>query len=182
MGICYVSGQWPLGKIYLNTILCILMPPDEIPLYKRFSIFCIISISLTTKHTPLFVYQSSFGADSFGIKHLDQVDIWPLQWRHNEHDCVSNHQPHDCLLNRWFRLRSKKTSKLRVTGLCAGNSPVTGEFPTWKVSNAENVAIWWRHHALKYQTFARRWFQITHCHPTLSYLSLIITTGVGWNL
>ena len=44
-----------------------------------------------------------------------------LQWRHNGHDNVSNHQPHDCLLNCLFRRRSKKTSKLRVTGLCAGN-------------------------------------------------------------
>ena len=46
-----------------------------------------------------------------------------LHWRHNDHDCVSNHQPHGCLLNRLFRRRSKKTSKLRVTGLCVGNSP-----------------------------------------------------------
>ena len=37
--------------------------------------------------------------------------------------------------------------KLRVTGLCAGNSPVTGEFPAQRTSNAENVSIWWRHHA-----------------------------------
>ena len=35
---------------------------------------------------------------------------------------------------------------LRVTGLCEGNSPVTGEFPTQRVSNAENLSIWWRHH------------------------------------
>ena len=49
-----------------------------------------------------------------------------LQWSHNGRDSVSNHQPHDCLLNRLFRRRSKKTSKPRVTGLCAGNSPVTG--------------------------------------------------------
>ena len=27
--------------------------------------------------------------------------------------------------------RSKKTSKLRVTGLCEGNLPVTGEFPVF---------------------------------------------------
>ena len=46
-----------------------------------------------------------------------------LQWRHNGRDSVSNHQPHDCLLNRLFRRWSKKTSKLRVTGLSAGNSP-----------------------------------------------------------
>ena len=46
-----------------------------------------------------------------------------LHWRHNDHDGVSNYQPHGCLLNRLFRRRSKKTSKLRVTGLCVGNSP-----------------------------------------------------------
>ena len=42
---------------------------------------------------------------------------------------------------------SKKTSKLRVTGLCEGNSPVTGEFPAQRASNADNVSIWWRNHA-----------------------------------
>ena len=47
-----------------------------------------------------------------------------LQRRHNGHDSVSNHQPHVCLLNRLFKRRSKKISKLRVTGLCAENSPV----------------------------------------------------------
>ena len=46
-----------------------------------------------------------------------------LHWRHNDHDGVSNHQLHSCLLNRIFRRRSKKTSKLRVTCLCVGNSP-----------------------------------------------------------
>ena len=71
-----------------------------------------------------------------------------LQWRHNEHDGVSNHQPPDCLLNHLFRCRSKKTSTLRVTGLCAENSPVTSEFPAQRTSNAENVSIlmtssWW---------------------------------------
>ena len=70
-----------------------------------------------------------------------------LQWRHNERVCVSNHQPHGCLLNRLFGRRSKKTPKLRVTGLCAGNSPGTFEFSAQMASNAENVSIWWRHHA-----------------------------------
>ena len=64
-----------------------------------------------------------------------------LQWRHNERDGVSNHQPRDCLLNRLFRRRSKKTAKLRVAGLCAGNSPGTGEFPAQMASNAENVSM-----------------------------------------
>ena len=40
----------------------------------------------------------------------------------------------------------RKTPKLRVTGICAGNSPVTSKLPAQMVSNAENVSIWWRHH------------------------------------
>ena len=71
-----------------------------------------------------------------------------LQWRHNGRDCVSNHQPHECLLSRLFRRRSQKTPKLRVTGLCAESWPVTGEFPAQMASNAENASIWWRHHVL----------------------------------
>ena len=68
-----------------------------------------------------------------------------LQWRHNERDGVSNHQPHDWLLNRLFKRRSKKISKLRITGLCERNSPVTSEVPAQTASNEENVSIWWRH-------------------------------------
>ena len=71
-----------------------------------------------------------------------------LRWHHNGLDSISNHQPHDCLLNLSFGRRSNKTSKLRVTGLCVGNSPMTGEFPAQMASNAENVSIWWRHHVL----------------------------------
>ena len=73
---------------------------------------------------------------------------YTLQWRHNGRDSVSNQQLLDCLFNILFRHRSKKTSKLRVTGLCEGKSPGTGEFPAQKASNAENVSTWWRHHEL----------------------------------
>ena len=76
----------------------------------------------------------------------NKINIMALQWHHNGHGSISNHQPHDCLLNRWFRCRSKKTSKLRVTGLCAGNSQRTGECLAQMASNTENVSIWWRHH------------------------------------
>ena len=72
---------------------------------------------------------------------------YPSQWRHNEHDGVSNNRRLDCLLNCLFRRRSKETSKLRVTSLCEGNSPVTVEFPAQRASNGENISIWWRHHA-----------------------------------
>ena len=76
-----------------------------------------------------------------------------LQWHHNGRDSVSNHQPHDCLLNRLFRRRWKKTSKLRVTGFCVGNSSGTGEFPAQMASSAENVSIWWRHHDRQLTTY-----------------------------
>ena len=80
-----------------------------------------------------------------------------LQWRHNGRDSVWNHHSHDCLLNRSFRRRSKKTSKLCVTGLCAGNSPVTGEFPTQMACYSENVSIWWRHH----EVYQLHWSHMT---------------------
>ena len=79
--------------------------------------------------------------------------ITQLLWRHNGRDGVSNHQPHDCLLNRLFTRRSKKTSKLRVTGLCAGKSSVTGEFPAQMASNAEkcfhSMTSSWLYHCLR---------------------------------
>ena len=73
---------------------------------------------------------------------------YPLQWCHHERDGVSNHRRLDCLLTRLFRRRSKKTSNLRVTGLCEGNSTVTSEFPSQRASNAENASIWWLNHAI----------------------------------
>ena len=86
-----------------------------------------------------------------------------LQWLDNEFDGVSNHQPHNRLLNRLFRHRSKKTSKLRVTGLCEGNSPATSEFPALRAINAENVSIWWRHHV-----DVHRWEIFYHTIPCFS--------------
>ena len=69
-----------------------------------------------------------------------------LQWRHNEYNGVKITGLTIVYSTVFSRRRSKKTSKLRVTGLCVGNSPVTGEFPTQRASNAEKVSIWWRHH------------------------------------
>ena len=128
---------------------------------------------------------------------------YSLQWRHNDHNSVSNHQPPGCLLNRLFRRRSKKTSKLRVTGLCVGNSPGTGtgtgtgEFPAQRASNAENVSIWWRHHVITPQwhkvcsvwvplvRFANRWrdvCQIVSPADTWRNNNVIITSKRRWDV
>ena len=112
--------------------------------------------SLKTKENQHYIlYHSSFIPEHIArcyMWHSSRIKVGMtcilLLWRHNGRDGVSNHQPHDCLLNRLFRRRSKQKSRLRVTGLCAGNSPGTGEFPAQRASNAENVSIWWRHHAM----------------------------------
>ena len=104
--------------------------------------------------TSEFPTQMASNAENVSIwwRHHDKlILLWPgefqsLQWRHNGCDSVSNHQLYNCLLNGLFKCRSKKTSKLRVTGLCAENSPETGEFPAQKASFGENASIWWRHH------------------------------------
>ena len=103
--------------------------------------FCLIYIQVFTN----IKLQSLRNIVSAVAKALRSTPM-TLRWRHNALDVVSNHQPRDCLLSRLFRRRPNKTSKLRVTGLCEGNSPVNGEFPAQRASYPENVSIWWRHH------------------------------------
>ena len=125
---------------------------------------CDLCKSMSVKMSPLILSRWIVGAKPFLNQCLTIINGNPwnklqwdlkqntkhfslaLPWRHNGLDSVSNHQPHHCLLSRLFGRRSKKTSKLRVTGLCAWNSPGTGEFPAQRASYAENVSIWWRHH------------------------------------
>ena len=116
------------------------------------------------------------------------VIMCPWLRRHNERDGVSNHQHYDCLLNGLFRCRSKKTSKLRVTGLCEGNSPVTGEFPVKRASNVEKVSIWWCHHG--HLPLAQTWELVwqkqvsragkSSCIPQI--LWGVITCPCSWSL
>ena len=94
-------------------------------------------------------------------------------WRHNERDGLSNHQPHDCLLNRLFRRRSKKTPKPHVTGLYAG-------IHRWQMaSNAENVSIWWRHHVenILLKKEASHMATISKASPSLNELTHLTLNG-----
>ena len=75
----------------------------------------------------------------------------------------------------YFRHRSKKTSKLRVTGLCAGNSPDAGEFPAQMASNAENVSIWWRHHEVGWILTNITQLNAAGCDGLYMYAFLYIT-------
>ena len=116
-------------------------------------IICLFSSQIWLCYTIYFIPQYNHGylfcgyvVHELHVINYSMIYSVVLQWRYNGPDGVSNYQPRYCLLNRLFRSRSRKTSKGRVTGLCVGNSPVTGEFPVQMGSNAENVSIWWRHH------------------------------------
>ena len=118
-------------------VYCVWLSEVRMPLVL--TTWCLSELALCL----LFTWVPSDEGYHFGPRLLSR----PLQWRHDERDGVSNHHFH-YLLNLLFRRRSKKTSKLRVTGLCEGNPPVTDGFPSQRTSNEENVSIWWRHHAV----------------------------------
>ena len=144
------AGPWPPILIQWNAVIT-WSSINRILLTSLQALWQNVKQRLNPQKTPhRSPVRVSYGVSLVNI--FDNIDrvIWrhriSLHWRHNGHDGISNHQPHDCLLTRLFRHRSKKTSKLRITGLCAGNSPVTGEFTTQMASDTENVFIWWHHH------------------------------------
>ena len=70
-----------------------------------------------------------------------------LLWRHNGRDGFPNHQPHDCLRNRFVQTQIKESIKaLRHCPLCVGNSPGPVNPPhkwpvTWKMFPFHNVIM-----------------------------------------
>ena len=109
--------KYTVCKYVLHTLqIHVLHQLVQNAIHRDILIWCIITFQITNKQ--LMITKSYLPAEVC-------FPINTLEWRHNERDGVSNHQPHDCSLNRVFRHRSTKTSKLRVTGLCEGNSPVT---------------------------------------------------------
>ena len=102
----------------------------------------IINYIITLLHKYSFVIGPWPVVWSWWEEHFGEWQM-TLQWCHDERDGVSNHRRLDCLLNRFFfRRKSMKISEFCVTSLCEGNSPVTGEFPAKRASNAENTIDW----------------------------------------
>ena len=113
-----------------------------------------------------------------------------LRWRHNERDSVSNHQPHDCLLNRLFRRRSKKTSKLRVIGLSAGNSPgPVNSPPKWPVTLKVLICVSyelrmkyiWKSWPLRYFTHNYIWISY-EVHMNFTWNTYVTETFYSYEL
>ena len=103
---------------------------------------------------------------TFNASWFHKARCMSLYWRHNDHDGASNHQPHGCLLNRLFRRKSKKTSKLRVTGLCVGNSPGPVNSPhkgpvTRKMFPFDDVIMYLEHPSLfRSGRFHSNWYKM----------------------
>ena len=116
--------------------------------------FCILTgAGTSTKDTRVWLFRTKnwkrwkwqlWNNIDFTVCYVESCK--PSQWRYNEHDGISNHRHLNCLLNRMFRRRLKKASKLSVTGLCERNPHVIVGFPSQRASNAENASIWWGHH------------------------------------
>ena len=119
---------------------------------------------------------------------FDKNRVITLLWRHNGHDSVWNHQPYDCLLNHLFRRRPKTTSKLHVTGLCAGNSlanslhkgPVTRKmFPFDDVIMLKKKYRRSRYHTHNKNTWSRIRFSYPH-RISSKWLLKHLTCDIGF--
>ena len=120
--LAFVRGihRWPVNSLHKGPVTRKMFPFDDVIMY-------------TLNPGQFLVASSAIGSNSGVVnRSLDPendkawwsspenriiITVTSLRWRRNGRDSVSNHQPHDCLLNRLFRRRSKKTSKLRVTGV-----------------------------------------------------------------
>ena len=125
---------------------CGVDPPHKGPVIWRFCVFFVVSQKRNAEETSELsvIWNVMRSMWSYCITD-NTAPKRTLQWRHNERDGVSNRQPYDFFTQAFIQAQIKKTSKLRVTGLCDGNSPVTSEFSAQRARNAENVFIWWRH-------------------------------------
>ena len=128
--------------------LCVFNLPISLVMIEKIYILCLIIIIKSEVWT--FTYCLGLGYETMvraACLSVFFLIIVPLQWRHNQRDGVSNHQRRDCLLDCFVRRRLKKLSKFRVTGLCEGNRPVTGDSPhkgsvTRKLFPFDDVIMW----------------------------------------
>ena len=70
----------------------------------------VIFFMRSTRCPQLNFYQPSVGNVCFEVSF--HHGAFPLKWCQNERDSVSNHQRHDCLLNRLFKAQIKENIKV----------------------------------------------------------------------
>ena len=125
------SGKW----LTFSSDLCVKRCRITDVIFQCLTIALFVTCYSGNDHLNSCLFSKGL-AQQVWIKHVDDIhismplyattdparpDAGTLQWRHKGREGVSNYQPHDCLLICLFSRISKKTSKLRVTGLCKGN-------------------------------------------------------------
>ena len=180
---------------YLNQCWVIINWTPRNKLQWIFSLVKIQNLSFTKMHPKLLSAKwlpfCSEGNELIELTtHDKRWTMAPLQWRHNDHDGVSNHQPHGYLLNRLFRRRSKKTSKFRVTGLCVGNSPGPVNSPhkgsvTRKMFSFDDVIMhvyWFEVTSARAEIMQRRGYGNLNSpfHRDISKSNLLLTAAFVW--
>ena len=153
-----IASHWSTSQAYWMTLALI----SNIANYLKYNYFwdCDGIENVTLR---LWKFSDFCSRHIVGVAGDDIMFHILVEFKINHYSDVSNHRRLDCLFNRLFRRRSKKTSKLRVTGLCEGNSLVTCEFSAQMASNAENVSIWWRHHGHQYYLFCQKHASLWNC-------------------
>ena len=169
-----IAGRWRLycGEWFIYTYLIYLNIYIHDPCVKeRFGImwcrrhwnkFCCIWVPYQTETNGKFLLDTwaHILFRRTGQRRFDRTMSLPspLQWRHNGRDGVSNHQPHDCLLNRLFTNQRKHQSSaslafVRWIHQWRVNSP--HKWPvTRKMFPFDDVIIhYWRVRSLHQQVF-----------------------------
>ena len=91
-------------------------------------------------------FDSQWDLNGSSKSHHISVTSWGVRWRLKSPASRFFVQP---FMQTQIKENIKATRHLPLYGEFAGH-PVTGEFPTQRASNSENVSIWWGHHDLLY--------------------------------
>ena len=111
--------------------------------YTVWGVLCGSSSWLLFVSVPVVIYVISNNIVTCynGTQLYILLQIVSLHWCPNDHDGVSNHQPHGCLLNHLFRCRSK--TRLNSTQSVGNMPPPPSLFtPTRSPDNAQKPQIW----------------------------------------
>ena len=135
--LCRFRLRFLIGDKHRVMLFCILYCVDSYSWWKIVWYLNGTARPLSTRYWLNYTFGSRYTSKSVFLE-LCRA----LLWCHNERDGVSNQLRFDCLLSRFFRQKSKKASKFRVTRLCERKSPLTREFPAQRPSKVQSVSFW----------------------------------------
>ena len=119
MDTCTARRLWP----FVRMLLQIYMHELKIMAHNRCTNVSFFSTTHCTDiqlYTCLVLHVSVVHLSVVRMSGCTNVRLYicqlSLQWRHNERNVVSNHQPHDCLLNRLFKAQAEEITQPIIQG------------------------------------------------------------------